>query len=427
MLRRMHSNKLPQLSRALLSILMLQLWSIGASSDEYLTNESEDNNQGAPHRVKIPPFSLTLYPEMTVTSFHRGLIEELADDVLQEFLPTKLDNGITLDYVDLIIDDLEKRSRRLRNNDKTVLQINGGIASFRGGEPTVDQVNSWVKEALEENLLGLLQEETDLNAVEVIEFTSLTPAPTSAPTTNTLKVIDGVQSLQTPPGNSSTSFSFIAIIVGSVAGVCLIILGLFVTLSSRRRQASIQPIGDRGSESVKQTPSGVTDGADDSDDDDGEGTLETGENLAKLAEHDLESESASASMWTMSTNATDAYTVKSGRVFPRTSHALMQTESFERDRQVSLKKDMLETTWSSAIPHERVKKRKDTLLTPSHFSVEQCASTDSYEADSAWNPDDNEVTPSMLDEQESPFVFAAPEEEVVLMPPSRVRSTRSGI
>lgn len=51
--------------------------------------------------------------------------------------------------------------------------------------------------------------------------------------------------------------------------------------------------------------------------------------------------------WTLSSNLTDAFTIKNGQMFPRSSHSLMQTESFERDRQVSLKKDMMQKPWST--------------------------------------------------------------------------------
>jgi hypothetical protein len=119
----------------------------------------------------------------------------------------------------------------------------------------------------------------------------------------------------------------------------------------------------------------------------------------------------------MSTNATDAYTVQSGKVFPRISHSLMQTESFERDRQVSLRKDMLQASWSTAIPYDAGMGKggvggSDNLLTPSHFSVQESPSGDSYEGDSAWNPDDTEMTLSGVD-HDSPFVFQAQGDDVV--------------
>ena len=406
---------------------MLTLSSSWAAEDGYLTNESEDS-AGAPHRVRIPPFTLTFSPSSGFTDTQEDLIEELAEDVLHDFFPTKVGAGVTVDYVDLIINNraLIRKLRRLQQNGTQVLQIAGGIASFRGGEPTLDEVNAWVSEALQENLLELLQEETDMNTVDSIVFNSLTTAPTAAP-----RAFDGVAVSDNSSQDSprSSAFSLVASVVGGAAFVCLVVLA---ALSRRRRHgATVEPIVADKSTAKKDfqvTPDAVHDdlaatGCDESDEDE---TLETGQNLPNLVRFE-DADSVSYSMGTMSTNATDAYTVKSGKVFPRTSHALMQTESFERDRQVSLKKDMLETTWSSAIPHETVSKAKDTLLSPSHFSavVEQSQSTDSYEVDRAWNPDDNEVSSSV--DQDAPFLFAAQGEEVVLMPPSRVRSSRRGL
>ncbi|KAI2506501.1 hypothetical protein MHU86_7911 [Fragilaria crotonensis] len=424
----------------MLSMLTLSTrsWSAAAATTnndtEYVTNDSQDGT-GAPYRVIIPPFTLTLTPASALTTTQGDLIEELAEDVLHDYLPTKLDQGVTVDYVDLIVSNHGRvRWRHLQQDDSSaVLEVSGGVASFRGGKPPLEEVNEWVSQALEGNLLEILQAETDLNTVEKIEFNSLSAPPTPSPAAaappgsgSSQGGTDDISRVQTTETNPTHSFAFVAAIVGGVAIISLVILAA-IAVGGRRRSATVEPIGEGGAKR-RVTPAGgidddITGDGEEDDDDSEEGdTLETGQNLPKFEE----AESVSHSMWTMSTNATDAYTVRSGKLFPRVSHTLMQTESFERDRQVSLKKDMLETTWSSAIPHESVKKTKDTLLTPSHFSVvEQSQSTDSYEADKNWNPDDNEVSTSV--DHDSPFLFAAQGEEVVLMPPSRVRSSRRGI
>ena len=406
----------------MLSMLTLSTSSWAATTTGYFTNDSQDGT-GAPYRVIIPPFTLTFSPAGELTATQGDLIEELAEDVLHDYLPTKVDQGVTVDYVDLIINNHALiRRRQLQDDGTAVLQVAGGVASFRGGEPPLEQVNEWVSEALGGKLLEILQSETDLNAVEKIEFNSLSAPPTPSPAAT--QVADDISRVQSNESSPTQSFAFVASVVGGVAFVSLVVLAA-LSMGRGRSRATVEPIGE--SDSKRAVPVGCIDndiiGDDDDDDESEEGdTLETCQNLPKFEE----TESIAHSMWTMSTNATDAYTVQSGKVFPRMTHTLMQTESFERDRQVSLKKDMLETTWSSAIPHESVKKTKDTLLTPSHFSVvEQSQSKDSYEADKNWNPDDNEVSSSV--DHDSPFLFAAQGEEVVLMPPSRVRSTRRGI
>jgi hypothetical protein len=410
--------------------------------DEFLTNDSEDSTgRSTPHRVRIPAFTLTFFPMpvATLTTTQASMIEELAEDILHNYFPTKVSHGITVDYVDLLLSDNWRRSdrhnrRHLKSNtaDHTaVLKVSGGLASFRGGAPTVDEVNAWVSEALQGQLLELLQQETELNDVDSIVFTSLTPAPTPSPSQE--QAISASTSGQMDQPVTNHSFAVAGGIVGLVAlaSVTLVALLSWRRRSHRRRSAPVEPIlvpmSDGATSKSKAVPTARADASDDqSEEEDDNESRGTSQNLRD----GRDAESVSASEWTMSTNATDAYTVQSGKVFPRISHSLMQTESFERDRQVSLRKDMLQASWSTAIPYDAGLGKggvggSDNLLTPSHFSVHESPSGDSYEGDSAWNPDDTEMTLSGVD-HDSPFVFQAQGDDVVLMPPSRVRTTRRG-
>jgi hypothetical protein len=377
---------------------------------EYITNESDDVG-GAPHRVNIPPFTLTIFPTSGFSRDQEDLVVDMADEVLHDLFPTKVAVGVQVDYVSLrsVVRDNTLDRRRLQEDETTVLQISGGIASFRGGQPRVDEVNAWVSEALEGPLLEILQEETELNEIQSIVFTSLTPAPTPSPSSQSNSV--GIASESNVQADDNDTIKIAGGVVGVMAVASIALLAL-LTMSRQKRATALEPVARGSVKKVLPTVDG--DGADDSDD---EESLETNQNRA-FADDD----SVSVSEWTMSTNVTDAYTVKSGKVFPGISHSLMQTESFERDRQVSLKKDMLQTPWSTAIPRDTVYQGKSTVLVPSHFRVQKSPSRDSFDEDSEWNPDDNDATSSV--DQDSPFLFEALGDEVVLMPPSQTRSCR---
>jgi hypothetical protein len=385
-------------------------------ANEYITNESGDNGGGAPLRVTIPPFTLTISPTFgSFSSVQEDLLEDTANVVLEEYLSTQVPDGISLDYVSLInvVQDNSIRRRQLQET-ATVLEIAGGLASFfrAGGDeappPTVEEVNKWVSDALEGSLLETLQSETDLNYVETIIFTSLSPAPTLSPL-SLGGIQDGTQI------KASDSGKIAAGVVGALAIAGVLAAAL---LLARRRKQSSSAVATKSSPIA--APVGVEDDDDDDSSEDAEESMQTNQNHRSFAISEVESESE----WTLNSNATDAFTVKSGgKVFPRSSHSMLQTESFERDRQVSLKKDMMQAPWSTATPATNVQKGSGTVLQPSHFSA--AGRVDSYDMDEHWNPDDTETASSV--NQDSPFLFEAQGEEVVLMPPSRTRSSRQDL
>ena len=150
----------------------------GAFVDEVVSLDAQGSSESS-HRVRILPFNLTLYPKIVLTLQRRDLIEELADDVLLEFLPTKLSEDIALVHINIIMNKVYYHRRQLRDDEGSIVQLNGGTAVFSGGEPSPDEVNGWVKDVLEENLLQVLQEETELNTVEEIQVSFLNPTATS--------------------------------------------------------------------------------------------------------------------------------------------------------------------------------------------------------------------------------------------------------
>ena len=306
-------------SKCSMALSVLALSSTWAS-EVYLTDESEDS-AGAPHRIKIPPFTLTFYPANGLMATQGDLVEELAEDALRYFFPTKLGEGVTVDYVDLTIHSHTLTRRQLQDNATEVLQIAGGIASFRGGEPTLDEVNAWVSEALEGDLLELLREEADLNTLEGIVFDSLTSAPTPAPAAFTISTSNSTQS------NSTQTAGVVASVVAGIAFFAVVILAT-LWMRRRRRREYVDFIDDGSDAAVKGLPPCITDVAAESDE---ENTPETdvdsgpkvvitvqtvGQNLPEdgdavtlpsdqhLVKSDDTEESISHSLSTLSTHAT---------------------------------------------------------------------------------------------------------------------------
>ena len=252
---------------------LLALSSSLATTDEYITDESEDS-VGAPHRVKIPPFTLTFSPTNGLTATQADAVEELAEDALRDLFPSKVGEGVTIAYVDLIIRN-GARMRRLQENGTEVLQIAGGIVIFRGGEPTLDEVNAWVGEALEGNLLELVHEETDLDTVTSITFNFLTPAPTPAP-----QVISGLAMTDATKSDPTNSVVLaMASVVGGIAFIALMVVATFLMRRRRRRSPYVDLIDDGGASIVKSLPPGVTDVVEEPDE---ERSLKAGENLPQV-------------------------------------------------------------------------------------------------------------------------------------------------
>lgn len=212
-----------------------------------------------------------------------------------------------------------------------MVSIAGGLASFRGGEPSVDELNEWTKEALEAPLVEYLQEETDLNYITSSRFTSLTPAPTAAPTEAPLVVVGSTS------GETQSVESAGLIAGGITAGFAILAFCAVVLSIVGRRRQQLEREKPKMMKQVSTVPPPLDDDDVASSDEEGgeeDSSLQTNQN--RRSSFDVES--VATSDWTLSSNLTDAFTIKNGQMFPRSSHSLMQTESFERDRQVSLKK-----------------------------------------------------------------------------------------
>jgi hypothetical protein len=109
---------------------------------------------------------------------------------------------------------------------------------------------------------------------------------------------------------------------------------------------------------------------------------------------------------------------------------MMNSESFERERPVNLRKDMLTSTWSGRANAKR-SNHNEFVLQPSHFtaSAERRVQRQEQDVDpdNAWNPEDDSVD---IGSNASPFVFEQAHEspsvgeEIFIMPPSQAKRAR---
>jgi hypothetical protein len=106
-----------------------------------------------------------------------------------------------------------------------------------------------------------------------------------------------------------------------------------------------------------------------------------GDNYHHHHHHHMDGRSlaGSESEWTVATEAGDSMAIKSihpnaGLIAPNSPNtsALMLSESFERDRQVAITKDMLTGQWSGKVTNQKMGATTSTesVLQPSYFSAE---------------------------------------------------------
>ena len=250
----------------ILTLLMLSTrsWATTTTSEDF-TNQSADCTGGT-NRVRILPFTLTFSPTTALTEIQQDVIKELAEDVLHDFFSTKVSQGISVEFVDLIVrNHALVRRRQLQDDDTAVLQVEGGIASFRGGEPQLDEVNAWASQALEGSLLEILQEEAELTSVKSVVFTSLTATPTQSPITSPAS--DGIPNLESTRSSATRSSTLVSSVVVGVVLVSLVILLAALWVRRRRRGVKGADVGDE-SAGGKGLPLVTTDIAEESDEDD---------------------------------------------------------------------------------------------------------------------------------------------------------------
>ena len=364
--------QLPVLARTLL-LLLLCVSATRAAGGDYPFNEDETTDTyEAPPRVMVSPFSVTLV----------GTARELKPSELGELL--LILEETVFDYASLqSVDDGDSDSelrwikfnavtqefnRALQSVDVRVGA--GGFRYARYSAPSETTGDAWVREALEGNLMSELKQNDLFSVLTDVYFDFKDPVDEEEEEEEgDGGIITAVDERAVDNGSSKDKTPIIA---GSVAGAAVVVLviGLLAYRRRRKQQVEIEDMGrlDENSKDSARGPFAANEGA--------PRRIDDGRSIA-----DSESD------WTVATEAGDSTALKSlhnnGKplVNPKTnsngrSGQMVLSESFERDRQVAISKDMLTGLWSGAVsPGQRGGRndiaQSESVLQPSHFSASQ--------------------------------------------------------
>ena len=361
---------------------------VSNSGDEYITQ----------HTLELLPFWVKLEP----TPF--GLIgvenlETLVQTVVETYIATQTSG---LDELRLEgIENVEWDSQA--TPPSTGIKFHGGLAWF--SEPVSEDynVNTAAMEAITLNLVTKLQDTTEFADITSATHMSTTEAPTSAPHDDQNTVVEATA--QRDNNTYEKRDPSTEAIVGSLLGVAFVVLAS-ILLIQRRNQVHAMLELDK-----VDKPSQVDDDTD-TELDDVELDQKQQEAMAnecasqRAHYHDAAStdQGSVISEWTITSRDTST---ASGL---RKNEMLGHAETFERDRQVTLKKDLMQSPWSGIAAAASPQQLPSLPLTPRAGGRKDFAS---------WRTQQGDV------DSNSPFRFEqAQGEEVYFMPPSRARKSR---
>lgn len=434
----------------------------GANGDIRITNVSDDGTEPK-ERIMLDMFQIMMSPspyELDISSqdeFHR-----LAERVLFDYMSEQMYRNVLV-YSDVELQYVllgkmqsqhtpgDENVRRLQDTTaasggSTTLTLSSGVASFLGAGlvPSVKQVNKWVQEAIDQQLVQYLQEQgTDFYYVgESVFVSNPNPTPVSQP-----------EEQKGKSSNNKTGM-LVGVIVACVVAVAL--LGMLVA----RRQFGL--FGGSGSKRMfdqeldsvndsEKSKKGDADTVNESYETDGSPDRRTSpskhgfvnDNNKVLSvtrmqqlpeqEHAYDADAGSVSDFTVKTEAGDTTVLKTinHQQIMAVVPAMINSESFERERPVNLRKDMLTSAWSGRANAKRTS-HNESVLQPSHFTASHerrvRRQEQDVDVDQSWNPEEDSVD---VGSNASPFVFEQAHEspsvgeEIYLMPPSQTQIKRA--
>ena len=368
--------------------------------DERISNEGGT----VPTTVRIHAFELDLQGDFPETPTE-GQVRSTLEDFLNEYVGKDAeDQGMQLEDVFLASVSVSAGRRKLQESSLGVA-VSGGVAYFATNEDllpvlTEAELEESIATGLEQEFPNYVNANVQGATVDTAAFTSSTQPPTSAPLSPS-----GLHAPEMNTDNSKKKGIIAAGATGAFLGILIVAAALLVR---HRRGPSLDEFLERGrGDSAKDSATHI------------ESSLRGGEegNIGNSASGETSSAPQQAqddsSQWTLSTYPEDANTVMTfatGKSVVTNSNVIDRTESFERDRQVSLRKDMLNTSpgWNATDASiDQGKKVDDTVLQPSHFvTADEMPSTA------------NNAPPTAR--------FAANDEgeEIYLLPPSSIRGPK---
>lgn len=370
---------------------------VGRRENVKHSNDSKE----APASVNISKFQLVLdgtFPPSLSNNDIPSHVKTFLTDYVGDEAKTQ---GMNLETLDLAV---AAPSSRRNMQESISVEFAGGVAFFSRDPdyPEQEELDKTIQTGIEGYFPGYLEDAVPDTQVTSATYTSLSLPPTPAPPPPATP--GGLQAPEQSVDQSKKRGIIAAGAVGAFLGILIVGGALLVR---RQRGPSLDEYLERANaednikDNATHVVSSIHDGVDDAVHKSSSGeTTSTGQ-------RDFSTQDDS-SQWTLSTYPEDANTVMTygtGKSVVTSSNQIDRTESFERDRQVSLKKDMLSTSpgWNATdAANEGMsgKRVDDTVLAPSHFVTAE------------------EPEPS---NHASTARFAANDEgeEIYLMPPSK--------
>jgi hypothetical protein len=438
---------------------------------ERITNFSDDGAEPK-ERIELDTFQIVMTPspyELDISGqdeFHRLCERVLFDYITNELFKNALVySDVELQYV--LLGDMQSQHTPGNDNVRhlqdttttetdatiggsTTLTLSSGVASFLGAGlvPSTEQVNIWVQEAIDTTLVQYLREQgTDFYYVGEGTFVP-NATPVSQPEESSAVIADNNQ---------------IGMLVG-VAVACVVAVALLGMFVARRHfgllggsGASGRRMFDQELDSVNDSDTsrkgGDSDTVNESYETDGGSPVRKGpsspgfggavagferkEQLDLMQQETFEQEqvydadAGSVSDFTVKTEFGDTTALKTinAKQIMAVVPAMINSESFERERPVNIRKDMLTSAWSGRANAKRTS-HNESVLQPSHFTASHerrvRRQEQDFDPDPSWNPEDDSV--DVVGSNASPFVFEQAHEspsvgeEIYLMPPSQTRA-----
>ena len=373
--------------RSLLCLLLAFLSCLATPASGLTFNEDETNGTyQPPARVLVEPFVVTLegaaQPLNSVELDELlAAMEQTVYEYAREQTPADGERQRALEsseYGELrwvkFNDVTQEYDQSLQSVD---VNVGTGIFSYVDHPiPSVAEANSWILYALSNNLLTAMKETSTFASISGVDVESSVETSAGSPPVGAAPDEDEPESeVDNRSANSGgdTAMPIIAGVVGGAA-VLLLVIAMLVLKTHRKSQVEIEDLHRVENDQPKRSPrssAGV-----------GGVTIRDETLPRRRSQDDGRSLAGSESDFTVATEAGDSTALKSihtksllvGQSSGMKSGIQMAlSESFERDRHLSISKDMLTGMWSGAVQRggRNDNVQSESVLKPSHFSASQ--------------------------------------------------------
>lgn len=374
----------------------------------YNTDSIRSASDQTTNRILFGSFEQILAKTPVELSFREvddihAIMSEVIQSHVEEKLAVESSEARTTTQAELTYLFLGNMFVTFRNEQTTLSFPSGGVAAFASSNtasiPTVAQLNTWVREALETNLLPALHSTSQFRNIEYAAY--LTDRTNNDTPSQVKRGDDSLNDENLGAG----------VIAGSTVAGAVLLVGVVALFVKQRQQLrkddSIKPVPLENilsdEEELQHSPPRRP-------------TEDRGEHPQVLAApsrsipHNASSGASivSESSFTVTTEAGDSQAVKSLKsgTGPSTNRMLIPpTESFEKDvrRRVHLQKDMLTSTWIAPAAAGRAI-QMESVLQPSHFTA---SGEVSLREALTYSDDENHMRETIPDVEEQGFDMEA--------------------